>query len=1502
MAVSKRIARRRQRTISFFDNDFTNMSRLWKYAIIWLFIIVLDSMLEFRLEYIWSLWLFVNHITHFVASQGTIMTIGLVLSTFATDFLVYILLPSRILLLSASTYIWLSYSWLSTSDRVIPTFSVLLLFCFIEGWARMTEVRLHHLCRLLAAHSLGYSIILGCIRVRKFITGKIEQRTRQKVQEKNSKLFKYVFGISETDNNVVDNSQQQPPHQLVDEAYCYQTIEQNPTLFIQQSRRNRYRDDRRNHTLLIPLKCVIGKICRFITFMSSVSVWRYKSSSSSSSSSSSQKHNINRDYNNNNSLISNGNNNNNSNQLIGSNGSNSLNLSNYQPSSTINGNMNNDVNDQQMMMSRNQSQFSLMTTISKNNMMKKNARNRNRFVDRIPLEDRQGYRTNRCTTNGEHIAPYSHLGERMIKNKGGGKCSGNDRNTNKNQNNGRRRTSDELKDVQRRSNLSSISHSSIRTMSSPNSTTITSELGSILNDYSSDNNERRNTNNNNNNNNSSSDGGGDENVEESDRLSDKILTYFWRLLLIFCFISSCGWRANDSHGLFGLDSKKRNFFHLILLPMFVLSLPFRLIFADIASRYNIYVGSPLSTSGENVDPLHHLNSTEQTNKHQQTDNNFICCHCNCSNETKDTLEGREKDIRKIKSAPPQPVGKKNVNHKHLETVEKLKKSEFYQLHAEGHPLTRSISQSTFNQLQIEVKDELSFDNFKREIIRKKAIHDAKMAKKNMKDMEAQLGRLKDELAKTKRSLENEHQSKLELKSKLKEFNENRETNKNELKSIQTTLNIDRNQFNQEKKKLQEKYEDLQKKFDEEKGKSDKLKNNSQSFYKTIDDLTLSNKICKDDLKRLSGKTKEKDDEIVELQKKLTNLTNDLNAEIEYRMLLFQEINKYSTVRSTILTQTEKIFKFCESKVMEQYGTCHGNFELDSSLSSIFYTIHNYKREIWKLFSTNGHNNNPTYRHLPNMTHRINDQPHHHHHHHHHHQQQPPVNDRRNSYGNRLNNYFSSHNDEQETIDTFTLKIASSASIITTSPSLSSSSSSSISPASIISCATTTVNLVTTTTTSTSATTYSAKLLSSQNRHSHHNISHQVATQAHHSKHQPKHQKYKNRKHQTFNLDDLQKDTYFSAVLHRKNGETTKSNDLCNNNHFDKMFEVAASSTTATTTTSHLMNGSSTNSNILLNSIKSVSDVVPTPLPKFTEATAISKRNRSNFDFLLSTNENINNCFVKGGDIKVDAFGDSYKMAINKNNNNNVPLGLKSKNEHNYDTFGNLTDLYSSNNEYKPLNGFHHHDQSNQNGNNNNHHHRAIGSRMNSFHPSSGAQLNNNNNNSNNTTQNHRSQKSNYNLAFSQHSSQTISDYPLKKAISNETYKIPSISPLSPSANDSPPTILLNPMTSSSLSRSNSSESSIFSVPFENDFNDVPSPTNLSNQFNNKENQLDTKLTFSEDNFPSNDSILSLFNNLHSNAPTTITSSTQLNNNNNENEQEKASSSNCIDSQLEDGSL
>ncbi|XP_057306990.1 macoilin-1-like [Hydractinia symbiolongicarpus] len=180
-----------------------------RFFIVWLLIITVDFLLEFRFEFLWPFWLLIRSSFDSFRYQGMGLTLLFLVFTLFSDILCFLFLPVPWLFFVASTYVWVQFVCNTERGPCIATISLWLVFVYVEASVRLREIKaapFHlDLCRPFAAHCIGYPVVSLGYGFKSYVGYKVKNYKQTEVGKKNSfyhELVSYALPVEMQDTNI----------------------------------------------------------------------------------------------------------------------------------------------------------------------------------------------------------------------------------------------------------------------------------------------------------------------------------------------------------------------------------------------------------------------------------------------------------------------------------------------------------------------------------------------------------------------------------------------------------------------------------------------------------------------------------------------------------------------------------------------------------------------------------------------------------------------------------------------------------------------------------------------------------------------------------------------------------------------------------------------------------------------------------------------------------------------------------------------------------------------------------------------------------------------------------------------------------------------------------------------------------------------------------------------------------------------------------------------------
>ncbi|KAH9520566.1 Macoilin [Dermatophagoides farinae] len=162
----------------------------FKFLFIWLLVIILDFISEFRFELLYPLWAFFSNSSETFRYKGMSYLFSYVFITITIDMCCYYIMPLQWLFFASSTYVWLQFTcWYS--ERGLTLFTIIIWFTLImiETFVRLKEMKnvpfQFEICRPFAAHGVGYPILTFGIECKSYVHYRLRLHKKRIVAKEN---------------------------------------------------------------------------------------------------------------------------------------------------------------------------------------------------------------------------------------------------------------------------------------------------------------------------------------------------------------------------------------------------------------------------------------------------------------------------------------------------------------------------------------------------------------------------------------------------------------------------------------------------------------------------------------------------------------------------------------------------------------------------------------------------------------------------------------------------------------------------------------------------------------------------------------------------------------------------------------------------------------------------------------------------------------------------------------------------------------------------------------------------------------------------------------------------------------------------------------------------------------------------------------------------------------------------------------------------------------------
>ncbi|XP_027195014.1 macoilin-1-like [Dermatophagoides pteronyssinus] len=162
----------------------------FKFLFIWLLVIILDFISEFRFELLYPLWAFFSNSSETFRYKGMSYLFSYVFITITIDMCCYYIMPIQWLFFASSTYVWLQFTcWYSERGLTLFTIMIWFILIMIETFVRLKEMKnvpfQYEICRPFAAHGVGYPILTFGIECKSYVHYRLRLHRKRIVAKEN---------------------------------------------------------------------------------------------------------------------------------------------------------------------------------------------------------------------------------------------------------------------------------------------------------------------------------------------------------------------------------------------------------------------------------------------------------------------------------------------------------------------------------------------------------------------------------------------------------------------------------------------------------------------------------------------------------------------------------------------------------------------------------------------------------------------------------------------------------------------------------------------------------------------------------------------------------------------------------------------------------------------------------------------------------------------------------------------------------------------------------------------------------------------------------------------------------------------------------------------------------------------------------------------------------------------------------------------------------------------
>ncbi|KAK7907680.1 hypothetical protein WMY93_016292 [Mugilogobius chulae] len=152
---------RRMKKLRLTERLSESAYTLVRLVLLWSMVLLVDFLLDFRLEYLWPCWLFFCSVYSTFHCHGLVLCVVFVCAAFTLDIFCLVFVPLHWLFFVASTYVLFNYIWHTEKGLCVSSLWLWVLLLYTEASLRLRDLKSSHanLSHLFAAHCIGYPVV-----------------------------------------------------------------------------------------------------------------------------------------------------------------------------------------------------------------------------------------------------------------------------------------------------------------------------------------------------------------------------------------------------------------------------------------------------------------------------------------------------------------------------------------------------------------------------------------------------------------------------------------------------------------------------------------------------------------------------------------------------------------------------------------------------------------------------------------------------------------------------------------------------------------------------------------------------------------------------------------------------------------------------------------------------------------------------------------------------------------------------------------------------------------------------------------------------------------------------------------------------------------------------------------------------------------------------------------------------------------------------------------------
>ncbi|XP_055088070.1 macoilin-1 [Periophthalmus magnuspinnatus] len=175
---------RRMKKLRLTERLSESAYTLMRLVLLWCLVLLVDFLLDFRLEYLWPCWLFFCSVYSTFHCHGPVLCVAFICAAFTLDIFCLVFVPLHWLFFVASTYVLFNYIWHTERGLCVSSLWLWVLLLYTEASLRLRDLKSSHanLSHLFAAHCIGYPVVYLGFDATCYFSSAFKMRVQRAVQ------------------------------------------------------------------------------------------------------------------------------------------------------------------------------------------------------------------------------------------------------------------------------------------------------------------------------------------------------------------------------------------------------------------------------------------------------------------------------------------------------------------------------------------------------------------------------------------------------------------------------------------------------------------------------------------------------------------------------------------------------------------------------------------------------------------------------------------------------------------------------------------------------------------------------------------------------------------------------------------------------------------------------------------------------------------------------------------------------------------------------------------------------------------------------------------------------------------------------------------------------------------------------------------------------------------------------------------------------------------------